>query len=332
MLDLEAEQLSAEEIELLQDHRVGGVILFAKNFSSVNQVKELCLSINEIRNELIIAVDQEGGRVQRFDKGFIKLPAVAEIPNIAELNNLEPSKVAQLMGWLMATEVRSVHVDISFAPVLDINHGNSQIIGNRAFADSADGVIELARSYINGMQQAGMASCGKHFPGHGSVVADSHLELPIDNRSQNEIIAEMEPFRVLSANLQGVMPAHVLYPEVDSENTAGFSSIWVQQMLRQELSFNGVVFSDDLTMEGAAGFGSYPERAKKAIQAGCDMVLVCNKREAVKELLNADVLKVNQMSANRIAQLKSTQPIINYEDLEQHQQWQKAVSLLNPKP
>ena len=331
MLDLEAEELSAEEIDLLKDERVGGIILFAKNFSSAIQVQQLCLAINEIRNELIIAVDQEGGRVQRFDRGFIKLPAVAEIPEIAKNNNLEAVEVAQILGWLMAAEVRSVNVDISFAPVLDIDHGNSKIIGNRSFATTAASVIELAGSYIDGMQQAGMASCGKHFPGHGSVVADSHLELPVDGRSQNEIMAEMEPFRALSSKLQGVMPAHVLYPEIDSENTAGFSSIWIQQMLRQELSFNGVVFSDDLTMEGAAGFGSYPQRAEKAINAGCDMVLVCNKRLAVKELLNADVLKVNRESSDRISQLKSSKPIITYENLKQNEHWLTAIALLNPK-
>jgi beta-N-acetylhexosaminidase len=329
MMDLESVELSAEEVNILKDERVGGVILFARNFVSPRQVKILCESIYQVRRELIIAVDQEGGRVQRFDTGFTKLPAVAEIPLIAKQNNLAATEVAKLLGWLMATEVRSVHVDISFAPVLDIDHGFSQIIGNRSFADSAAGVIELAGSYIQGMKQAGMASCGKHFPGHGSVIADSHLELPIDNRSKNKIIAEMEPFRELSSKLQGMMPAHVLYPEVDSENSAGFSSIWVNQILRQELLFSGVVFSDDLTMEGAVRFGSYIQRAEKAINAGCDMVLVCNKREAVKQLLDADVLLVNPESSNRISQLKSNQAIIDYDKLKEQKLWEMAVSLLN---
>ncbi len=329
MLDLETTELCQDEIELLKDDRVGGVILFAKNFSNATQIAQLCESINEVREELIIAVDQEGGRVQRFDNGFTKLPAVAEIPSIAKKLNMEVKQVCIDLGWLMATEVRSVNVDISFAPVLDIDHGNSEIIGNRAFASSSTGVIDLAGSYIEGMQQAGMASCGKHFPGHGCVAADSHLELPVDRRSRVEVLAEMEPFKALVTKIQGVMPAHVLYPEIDHENTAGFSTIWVQQILRQQLGFNGVVFSDDLTMKGAAEFGSYPERARKALNAGCDMVLVCNDRAAVIEVLNSDVVLPNPDSSARIASLKSKKSAIKYADLQQNHRWQKLVSIIN---
>jgi len=328
MLDLEAKELSVEEIELLQDERVGGVILFSRNCSEPKQIQQLCESIHSVNSELIIGVDQEGGRVQRFVSGFTHLPAASEIGLIAEKLAVDALEVSRLCGWLMATEVRSVGADVSFAPVLDIDHGLSKIIGDRAFAKTAEKVIKLAGSYIVGMEQAGMASCGKHFPGHGSVRADSHLELPIDNRSSERVLNEMLPFKALVSVVQGIMPAHVLYPAIDAKNCAGFSSIWIQQILRQELAFNGVVFSDDLSMKGAADYGSYTTRAKKAMDAGCDMILICNQRSAVKEVLNADVLKLNALSSDRIGQLRSSKTRINYLYLEENEQWNLVVNML----
>ncbi len=334
MLDLEAEVLTSEEKKLIQDERVGGIILFSRNYSSPSQLEKLCGSIRHIREELIIAVDQEGGRVQRFQKGFTKLPAVAALSELASTKNMDVIEVARQMGWLMATEVRAVGVDISFAPVLDLNSGNSEIIGDRSFAGDPETVVKLAGAYIEGMNQAGMAACGKHFPGHGAVVEDSHLELPIDSRSRQQLTLDISPFEQLAPVLAGMMPAHVLYPEVDAINPAGFSSIWVKDILRKQLKFDGVIFSDDLSMEGAAAFGNYSERASKAMNAGCDMVLICNNPEAVKEVLATDVLNLNNLpntsqSAERIKRLRNPENVLAYTGLKLNRDWQQAQKLLS---
>lgn len=334
MLDLQAEVLALEETRLIQDERVGGIILFSRNYSSPSQLEKLCASIRHIREELIIAVDQEGGRVQRFEKGFTKLPAVAELSQLASTKNMDAIEVARQMGWLMATEVRAVGVDISFAPVLDLNTGNSKIIGDRAFAGDPETVVKLAGAYIEGMNQAGMAACGKHFPGHGAVIADSHLELPIDSRSRQQLMLDIFPFEELAPVLSGMMPAHVLYTKVDETNPAGFSSIWVKDILRKQLKFDGVIFSDDLSMEGAAAFGNYSERASKAMNAGCDMVLICNNPEAVKQVLATDVLNLNNLpnaskSAERIKRLRNPDNALAYTALKLNRDWQQAQKLLS---
>lgn len=285
MLDVVGVELDAEEREILQHPHVGGLIFFARNYSGPEQIQALVNSIRAIRPEIIIAVDQEGGRVQRFRDGFVKLPPMKTFGDIFGHNPQQARQLANQCGWLMATEVLSVGVDISFAPILDVDNGLSQVIGNRAFHADPQIAVALLREFIRGMHEAGMAATGKHFPGHGSVEADSHVAIPVDNRSFAEIDAfDLVPFKALIDELQGVMPAHVIYPEVDNK-PAGFSPIWLQDLLRQRLGFKGVIFSDDLSMEGAGVVGGYADRADAALNAGCDMVLACNKRAGAIQIL-----------------------------------------------
>ena len=289
MLDVVGEKLTAPERELLSRPVVGGVVLFARNYSSIEQLQQLVSSIRACNPSLLIAVDQEGGRVQRFQKGFVKLPAYYEIGRRYQSNPQQGLEFAKQCGWLMASELLSCDLDFSFAPVLDIYDSNSKVIASRAFDSAPEVVADLALQLINGMHDAGMASTGKHFPGHGTVVADSHHELPVDERSY-ELIAEtdLQVFKHCSQSLDAIMPAHVVYPSVDKV-CAGFSSIWIQQILREDLAFEGVIFSDDLSMAAAHSVGGVQQRAELALQAGCDMLLLCNDPAQALEL--ADYLE-----------------------------------------
>ncbi|QYJ87550.1 beta-N-acetylhexosaminidase [Shewanella mesophila] len=287
MMDLLSTQVSELEREQLQHPMVGGIILFSRNYQDRNQLCELISVVRDIRPDLLIAVDHEGGRVQRFVEGFSKIPAMGDILPMASNDMAIAQQWAEELGFLMAIELLSCDIDLSFAPVLDLN-GISEVIGKRAFSDKPNEVISLATSFIKGMNSAGMAAVGKHFPGHGSVAADSHIAKPVDSRSEQQIRAlDMVPFKSLMAEhmLQGVMPAHVIFDRVDP-NPAGFSSYWLKEVLRGELNFNGVIFSDDLGMKGAGVVGGYKERAQAALNAGCDMILVCNDSQGVAELLN----------------------------------------------
>ena len=290
MLDLDGTTLSGKEKDLIGRTAVGGVILFGRNYESVGQLRRLTAAIRTVNPDLVIAVDQEGGRVQRFKAGLTRLPA---LKNLGDLYDMSPElgcRHAKDWGWLMAAEMIALGLDISFAPVLDLDFGSSEVIGDRAFHASPAAVAELAESYICGMAEAGMASTGKHFPGHGAVAADSHTAMAVDRRSFQEIDNhDLNPFRALVlAGLGGIMPAHVIYEKLDP-NPAGFSRFWIQTVLRKQLGFDGVVFSDDLTMHGASFAGDYPARARAALEAGCDMVLVCNNRSAAALVL--DVLE-----------------------------------------
>jgi len=287
MLDLTGVELDADERELLCHPAIGGVILFSRNFESPEQVAALTAAIHALRDpHLLVAVDQEGGRVQRFREGLTRLPPAGRFGELHRTHPVRARHAASSVGWLMAAELGSVGIDFSFAPVLDLNRGVSRVIGDRAFAESAGTVSDLALAWVEGVREAGMASVGKHFPGHGGVVADSHSELPMDKRRFEDIETEdLAPFvRLIRHGLEAVMPAHVVYPSVAPE-PAGFSAIWLRRVLRGKLGFQGVIFSDDLNMAAAAAGGGYAERARSALDAGCDVVLVCNNRPAALEVI-----------------------------------------------
>lgn len=279
MLDIAGTELTQEDIELLQTPQVGGMILFSRNIESPAQVRALTDHMRQIRPDILIAVDQEGGRVQRLKQGFTLLPAMG---HFGELYLTQPEKaltLAEQCGWLMAIEVLAVGIDFSFAPVLDLND-ISDVIGDRAFAKNVQDIVPLASAFMKGMQRAGMATTGKHFPGHGSVKADSHVAAAIDPREYQDIYNnDMQSFIQLQTQLDALMPAHVIYEKVDP-NPAGFSPYWIQTILRQELQFDGVLFSDDLSMQAACVAGGADARICAALEAGCDMGLVCNNRES----------------------------------------------------
>ncbi len=285
MIDFAGAELDAADEALLARPEVGGVILFARNYVDRRHLEFLVKSVRAVRPDILIAVDQEGGRVQRFKQDFHVLPALGRLGEQVAGGDVQAvTEMARLLAWLMAAELISVGIDISFAPVLDLDKARSQVIGDRAFGDDPHLVTTLGRAYIQGMHLAGMAATGKHFPGHGGVVEDSHLELPVDNRSLDEIWdKDLLPFRRLSADLDAVMAAHIQFPRVD-EAPVGFSGQWLQEILKLRMQFKGRVFSDDLNMEGAALTNSFAERARMALEAGCDMLLVCNNRDAATEV------------------------------------------------
>jgi len=305
MLDVVGTELTDDDIRRLQHPLVGGVILFARNYQSPAQLKALTSAIHAVRQPpLLIAVDHEGGRVQRFKEGFTKIPPMREFGKIWDKNAKRAKQLAEEAGWVMASELRAHGVDFTFAPVLDMDYGESQVIGNRAFHQSPQAINELGFSLMHGLKRGGMAAVGKHFPGHGFVTADSHVAIPVDERSFDEIAqADMQPFRqMIDDGLPAIMPAHVIYPRVDSK-PAGFSERWLQKVLRQRLEFNGVIFSDDLSMEGATVAGGVTERALAALNAGCDMVLLCNRPDLADELLANLNWNISGQSLARLARM-----------------------------
>ena len=282
MVDVAGTWLTAEDRQLLRQPEVGGLIIFARNIEHPRQVRELSASIRAVRPDLLLAVDQEGGRVQRLRQGFVRLPAMRAIAD-----NPNAEHLAEQCGWIMATEVLAVGLDLSFAPVLDLDYQRSAVVGTRSFEGDPERAARLAGAFIRGMNQAGMAATGKHFPGHGWAEADSHVAIPNDERSLDEIRAnDLVPFARLSKQLAAVMPAHVIYPHVDNQ-PAGFSRRWLQEILRGQLRFDGAIFSDDLSMAGAHVVGDAACRIEAALVAGCDMGLVCNDRAAAELALSA---------------------------------------------
>ncbi len=287
MLDVAGTALTEEEAQRLRHPLVGGVILFSRNYQSPSQLRALTAAIHAVRTPpLLIAVDHEGGRVQRFREGFTKLPAMRELGKVWDADPARARHLAQQVGWVLAAELRACGVDFSFTPVLDMDYGRSGVIGNRAFHRNENAIFELALALQLGLQRGGMPSVGKHFPGHGYVEADSHLDIPRDERDLFDLeLGDLIPFRRMIANgLTAIMPAHVIYPRVDAR-PAGFSPFWLQSVLRERLHFQGCIFSDDLSMEGASVAGDVVQRAQAAFQAGCDMALVCNDPVAAEFLL-----------------------------------------------
>ncbi len=322
MLDLQGFTLTEIEKEMLAHPNTGAVILFARNYDNPQQISDLVKEIRQARKgDILIAVDQEGGRVQRFQTEFTRLPPAAEYAKQPE--------IAEIAGWIMAGEVLSVGVDFSFAPVLDTDSGISEIIGNRAFSTDSNQVALLASAFYKGMKRAGMAATGKHFPNHGAVKLDSHLTLPIDSRLLDDIRThDLIPFKsLITQGLEAIMPAHVLYENVD-DKPAGFSTFWLKTILRQELNFNGVIFSDDLSMAGAAIVGDFVQRAELALNAGCDMVLVCNNSVAAQDVLLALPVEQNAERQRRLETMRG-QFTHNYQQLRVNAEWQNATKKLN---
>lgn len=306
MIDVAGTELTAEDRDVLSCEQVGGVILFARNVETPEQVRRLCDEIHQQQPDIIIGVDQEGGRVARLRQGFTPLPAMGKLGDLFDSNPCEALSLAYDCGYLMAAEVMAVGIDISFAPVLDIN-GVSQVIGDRSFHARTEAIVALSSQFMRGMKAAGMATTGKHFPGHGSIAPDSHVADVIDNRSFEQIKAvDLQPFIQCQPWLDALMPAHVIFSQVD-DKPAGFSKVWLQDIAREQLGFNGVLFSDDLSMKAAHVAGDVSARVTAALEAGCDMALVCNDREAALQAIQtaAQLPKPNQ---TRLEAMRSQLP------------------------
>ena len=340
-LDVLGLELDAEDRRRILDPLTGGVILFGRNFTNRKQLSKLTADIKKLRPDVLISIDHEGGRVQRCKvDGFTHLPAMRKLGELwlAKSKSTHPAESAALAmaaatacGYILASELRACGVDLSFTPVLDLDFGRSGVIGDRSFSRDPQIVFALAKSLNEGLRLADMANCGKHFPGHGWAEADSHVAIPVDERSLQEILNEdAKPYEWLDLSLAAVMPAHVIYPKVD-QHPAGFSKIWLHSILRQELGFEGVIFSDDLSMEGASVAGSVVKGAELALEAGCDAVLICNRPDLADQLLSK--LKLTQAkqseSAARLNRLMPMSPALTWDALQEQAEYQHAKGLLN---
>ena len=339
-LDVLGLELDAEDRRRILDPLTGGVILFGRNFSNRKQLSKLTADIKKLRPDVLISIDHEGGRVQRCKvDGFTHLPAMRKLGELwlATSKSTHPAESAALAmaaatacGYILASELRACGVDLSFTPVLDLDFDRSGVIGDRSFSRDPQIVFALAKSLNEGLRLADMANCGKHFPGHGWAEADSHVAIPVDERSLKEILNEdAKPYEWLDLSLAAVMPAHVIYPKVD-QYPAGFSKIWLHSILRQELGFEGVIFSDDLSMEGASVAGSVVKGAELALEAGCDAVLICNRPDLADQLLSK--LKLTQAkqseSAARLNRLMPMSPALTWDELQEQAEYQHAKGLL----
>ena len=327
MLDIEGTKLTAADKRKLLHPAVGGVILFTRNYSSLTQLTQLTAEIRALRTPpLLIAVDHEGGRVQRFRTDFTRLPPMRELGSIWDEHPGEARHLARQTGYVLAAELRAAGVDFSFTPVLDMDYGASCVIGDRAFHRQPEVIGDLAHSLMSGLKSGGMNAVGKHFPGHGGIRADSHFEVPVDRRAYSAIeMNDMVPFRkMINLGLIGIMPAHVIYPEVDS-SPAGFSEIWLKKILRGELGFEGCIFSDDLNMEGAAVAGDVLKRAESALTAGCDMVLICNNPEGADTLLAELRWDISALSLVRLARMHGHPHPESIVELHENSKFVKAV-------
>ena len=326
MVDLKGIALEPDERELLGHPLVGSVILFSRNYETPDQLARLVAEIHAIRSPaLLVAVDQEGGRVQRFQQGFTRLPSMRAVGRRYVGDRGEGLALARRLGWLMAAELRALGIDLSFAPCVDLDYGVSQAIGDRALHVNSAAVGELGVAYMLGMREAGMAATAKHFPGHGAVAADSHVSVPVDRRGWTDIAADLLPYRRMIANgLTSVMAAHVVFPEVDAL-PASLSPHWIREVLRGELGFQGAVFADDLSMGGAAAFGDIAARAELALAAGCDVLPVCNDRVAVLQLLGSMRRTVDPVGGLRLARLHGRDGLES-QALTSDSRWQEGVT------
>lgn len=330
MLDIDGVALTPADRELLREPAVGGVILFTRNYESPAQIADLVAEIRTLRSPpLLVAVDHEGGRVQRFRAGFSAIPAMRHLGHEYDGDPDAAVDLARRAGWLIASELRAAAIDLCFAPCIDLDWGISEVIGDRAFHKKPDAVGDLALAFVQGLRSAGMAAVAKHFPGHGAVVADSHLQLPVDRREYGDILDDMQPYERLinSGRLPGVMLAHVVYRDLD-DMPAGFSAYWIERELRARLGFDGAVFCDDLSMKATDAYGSMRRRARRALEAGCDMVLICNDRRGAEQAVLALNDYSNPLSLVRLARLHGTGLVLR-ESLRASDEWQQANSALS---
>lgn len=336
MLDIEGVSLTPADRDLLREPAVGGVILFSRNFESVDGLIELVADIRALRSPaLLVAVDHEGGRVQRFRDGFTSIPPMRVIGMQIRDDPGKADRLARHAGWLIGAELRAIGIDLCFAPCVDLDWGVSDVIGDRSFHRRPDVVADLAASFCRGLRSAGMAAVAKHFPGHGAVALDSHLALPVDRREYGDVLDDMRPYERLISNslIAGVMTAHVVYLETD-ELPASFSPFWIQRELRSRLGFDGAVFCDDLSMKATRDFGAMAVRAQRALEAGCDMVLICNDRPAAQKAVVALRSYSNPLSLVRLARLHGTRRSMR-ETLLASEEWQQnsaEVSEWNDPP
>ncbi len=329
MLDVEGLSLTPADRDLLREPAVGGVILFARNYECPTQLADLVAAIRAVRSPpLLVATDHEGGRVQRFRDGFTAIPSMRRIGRQYDSDSDSAISLAKTTGWVVASELRAMDIDLAFTPCVDLDWGVSEVIGSRAFHRRKGIVSELASAYSQGLREGGMVAVAKHFPGHGAVVADSHEDLPIDRRDFGALLDDMRPYEKLIGNRQlaGVLMSHIIYSELD-EKPAGFSAYWIQNQLRSQLGYDGAVFTDDLSMKATRQFGTMPSRARLALDAGCDMVLVCNDRPAASATVAALREYSNPLSLVRLARLHGTGHVMR-ETLLASDEWLSATERL----
>ncbi len=325
MVDIVGTKMQPHEKQYLLNPLVGGVILFARNYESSQQLQSLCTQIHDLRHpRLLIAVDHEGGRVQRFKEGFSRIPPMRMLGNLYQEQPKQAQELAEKIGWLLATELLAVGIDFSFTPVVDLDYGDSKVIGDRAFHNDPLIVGKLAFHLMQGMRKAGMASVAKHFPGHGYIQEDTHVEIAVDERSFAEISRQdLQPFlKLINNGIVAIMPAHVRYSKID-DLPAGFSATWLQNILRKQCNFDGVIISDDLSMQAATAYGNITERVTLALNAGCDLALVCNDPQAAEQVLSQLKIKKDNLSHARLIRLHG-QPHLKYRQLATNPLWQSA--------
>ncbi len=329
MLDIEELSLTPADRAILREPAVGGVILFSRNYTAPDQLADLVAEIRALRSPpLLIAVDHEGGRVQRFRDGFSAIPSMRRLGHFYDRIPKDALELARTIGWLVGSELRAMGIDLCFAPCVDLDWGVSEVVGDRAFHKDPDIVTDLADAYCRGLRSAGMAAVAKHFPGHGAVVADSHEALPVDRRRYGDILDDMRPFEKLNNRRQiaAIMMGHVVYAEIDPL-PAGFSANWIKVQLRQQMGFDGAIFCDDLSMKATASYGSMPERARLALDAGCDMVPICNDRSAAQRAVAALADYSNPLSLVRLARLHGIGAVLR-ETLLASEDWRTASDAL----